>query len=73
VINDIPFKKNSDDTSDDEDDGEDGDNDISGTKKKKVKLKVVKKKVKRPLRTDSYAFVEMTGDYNALQIIVYQN
>ena len=73
VINDgIPFKKYSDDdTSDDEDN--DRDYDISGTKKKKIKLKVVKRKVKRPLRADSYAFVEMTGDYNALQIIIKTN
>jgi len=71
VINDsVPFKKYSDDdTSDDEDNDGDRD-DNSGTKKKKIKLKVGKKKVKRPLRTDSYAFVEMTGDYIALQIML---
>jgi hypothetical protein len=71
VINDsIPFKKYSDDDTSDEDNDGDRDDDISGTKKKKIKLKVVKKKVKRPLRADSYAFVEMTGDYISLQIML---
>lgn len=70
VINDsVPFKKFfDDDTSDDE--NNDGDRDDNSGTKKKIKLKVVKKKVKRPLRADSYAFVEMTGDYIALQIML---
>ena len=69
IKDDIPFKKNSDDDTSDDEDDDDGDDDISSSKRKKIKKKVFKKKVKRPLRTDSYAFVEMTGDYIALQII----
>ena len=69
IEDEFPFKKhkdieeNSPDSDDDEVNSEDGsDDDLDGVKKKKIKKKSYKKKVKRPRKSESYAFVEMTGN-----------
>lgn len=58
VINDeVPFKKVQDENGDVSSDTDGGEDD----RKKLVKKKRYKKKVKKPQKTDSYAFVEMAG------------
>lgn len=70
IEDEFPFVKHKEEESDEEgnDDGDasgsddDLDEDDNVEKKKKIKKKSYKKKVKRPRKSESYAFVEMTGD-----------